>query len=129
MPLSLRKDLIFPGKFSVPVGSVHYRRAALVRLCVITIEAKIRTGMTMCRGEQQGDVLSGRHCPCLQSASQPEGLGLTLRPPPGAWSVFSTAADCKLWLFSPAAEGPGVVLFLGVFWSPLQAANWRQQKD
>lgn len=96
---------------------------------MITIEAKIHTGMTMCRLEQQGNVLRRRYHPCLQSASEPEGLGLTLCLLPCAQSIFRNAADCKLWLFSPAAEGPGVVLFLGVFWSMLQAVNWRQQKD
>lgn len=93
------------------------------------IEAKICTGMTMCRWEQQGNMLHRRYRPCLQSASEPEGLRLTLCLLPCAQSIFTNAADCKLWLFSPAAEGPGVVLFLGVFWSPLQAVNWHQQKD
>lgn len=55
--------------------------------------------------------------------------GLTLCPLPPARGIVTNAADCKRRLFSAAAEGPGVVLFLGVFWSPLRAVNWRQQKD
>lgn len=55
--------------------------------------------------------------------------GLTLCPLPPARGIVTNAADGKRRLFSAAAEGPGVVLFLGVFWSPLRAVNWRQQKD
>lgn len=62
-------------------------------------------------------------------SSRSRGAGADPLPALCAQSILTSAADCRRWLFSPAAEGPGVVLFLGVFWSQLQAVNWRQQKD
>lgn len=66
---------------------------------------------------------------CLQPMPGAEGWGLILCLLPCAQSIPTNTTDCKPCLFSAAAEGPGVVLFLGVFWTPLQAVNWRQQKD
>lgn len=59
---------------------------------------------------------------CNQSHSQ-KAAGLTHCLLPYAQSILTNAADCKPWPFVSAMEGPGVVLFLGVFKSPFQAVK------